>query len=343
MTARAVYQGRRGITRVELLILLLILVLGLGFLAPWIVQSRSRSRLRVCEQRQVAIYFAFRRQHALTGQLPSYRVNCAGPEEEPFYASWVFPLLPFLALPYTARDTGYDPLDDDRRGPWAELQERFGPQATGIDREEIRRQYIPQLTCANDPPPDLESGPKRSWLSFVVNTGLPDRRLGQRQGPQLPADWPANGVLLDELDPASRQLPPVTLAAIDAADGLDHTLLLSENMDSGDWTDDAEQRVGFIWVARHNDAAADWGKPLLRFDQQVGDRQGQGVRAYARPSSRHPGGVIAVHASGRSTLLDPNIDYRVYCYLMTSDDSQLQQPGSLDPLPDRSSVSGDQP
>ena len=57
-----------------------------------------------------------------------------------------------------------------------------------------------------------------------------------------------------------------------------------------------------------------------------------GKLAFARPSSRHPGGVLAVFASGRSTFLDANIDYRVYTYLMTSDSGQLKRPGFDEPL-----------
>lgn len=319
-------ERRRAITRVELLILLVILILGLGFLTPWILQMRARSRLRICEQRQVALYFALRRYEARTGQLPSYRINCAPPGDPAFPAGWAFELLPYLALPYKGAAADYDPAGDDRLGPWAELYKKFGPAAGELDRSGLHRRYLPDLTCSVDPAPNLESGPKRSWSSYVVNAGLPDCPPLSRQGPQLPGDWPANGVF------QAGDEHVVTFASIDGGDGLEHTLLLSENMDSGDWTSAAENLLGFLWVDRHRDQPADWGSPLLRFDQQVGAGQGQGGLAFARPSSRHPGGVIAVHASGRSALLDPQIDYRVYTYLLASDDENRQRPGWQTPL-----------
>ncbi len=37
-------------------------------------------------------------------------------------------------------------------------------------------------------------------------------------------------------------------------------------------------------------------------------------------------------AEVHATLLEEQIDYRVYCYLMTSDDSQLKRPGFDEPL-----------
>jgi hypothetical protein len=215
--------------------------------------------------------------------------------------------------------------------------------ATVEDRRELKKQYVPALVCPQDPPPGLDQGPRRSWLSFVVNTGLADLAPADRQGPDLPADWPANGVFIDRFDPAAIMLPAVSRDSLEAGDGLEHTLLLSENLDSGDWTDHDETRIGFLWVAHYEQGPASWGKPLLEINQQGGQAQGSGKLAFARPSSRHPGGVVAVFASGRSTFLDANIDYRVYTYLMTSDGGQLKRPGFDEPLQWHGTPAEDEP
>jgi hypothetical protein len=138
-------------------------------------------------------------------------------------------------------------------------------------------------------------------------------------------------------------LPPVSRDSLEAGDGLENTLLLSENLDSGDWTDHEETRIGFLWVARFQDGPASWEKPLLQINQQGGTAQGSGKLAFARPSSRHPGGVLVVFASGRSMFLNANIDYRVYTYLMTSDDGQLKRPGFDEPLQWHTPPVGDRP
>jgi hypothetical protein len=314
---------RSGITRVEVVIIVVVLLLGLGFLFPLILQQRAESRILFCEKRQVDIYFANRRFEGLAGEFPSYRVNVAGPGVEPEYASWAYALLPFLGLSYVAGDPDYDPASDQRIGPWAEIHEKFGIGATAAERQKLREQYVPDLVCPQDPPPGLDAGPRRSWLSYVVNTGLADLPAADRQGPELPADWPANGVFIDRFDPGSILLPAVSQESLEAGDGLEHTILLSENLDSGDWTDHQENRIGFLWIA----GQVGWGKPLLGINQQGGQGQGSGRLVFARPSSRHPGGVMAVYASGRSMFLDERIDYRVYTYLMTSDGSQLKRPG----------------
>jgi len=336
--------GRRaGISRIEVVIIVVILLLGLGFLFPLVFQQRVQSRAHFCEKRQVDIYFATRRFESLAGELPSYRVNVAGPGAEPEYASWAYAVLPFLGVPYYPADPGYDPAGDQRLGPWAEIHAKFGVAATVEDRRELRKQYVPALVCPQDPPPGLDQGARRSWLSFVVNTGLADLPAADRQGPELPADWPANGVFMDRFDPASIMLPPVSRDSLEAGDGLENTLLLSENLDSGDWTDHEETRIGFLWVARFQGGPASWEKPLLQINQQGGTAQGSGKLAFARPSSRHPGGVLVVFASGRSMFLNANIDYRVYTYLMTSDDGQLKRPGFDEPLQWHTPPVGDRP
>jgi len=351
LTTRRLPAGRpdgrhAGITRIEVLVIGVILLFALGFLFPLILRQRSESRMRLCEKRQVDIYFAIRRHEASYGHFPSYRVLIAAPRSadrpstsstepgdgalptpETGYVSWAYPLLPFLGLPYDRNDTVYDPVSDKREGPWADIPDQLAP---GSSQQES--QYVPALVCPDNSPPGLGQGLQPAWLSYVVNVGLPDLPLADRQGPRQPGDWPANGVFIDRHDPGLISLAPVTHKSLDAGDGLDNTILLSENLDSGDWTDQEESRIGFHWVASHAGSPASWGKPLLGINQLSGQGQGSGELQFARPSSRHPGGVVVVYASGRSTLLEEQIDYRVYCYLMTSDDSQLKRPGFDEPL-----------
>lgn len=321
-----------GITRIELVIIVVVVLLGLGFLFPLIFQQRVQSQIRFCEKRQVDVYFATRRFESVAGELPSYRVNVAEPGEKAEYLSWAYAVLPFLGVSYDPVDLEYDPAADQRLGPWATIHETFGAAATPEKRQELKHQYVPAMVCPRDPPPGLDDGARRSWLSFVVNAGLADVPVSERQGPELPADWPANGVFIDRFDPGSVLLPAVSRESLEAGDGLEHTILLSENMDSGDWTDHDEARIGFLWVAGYQGGPAGWGKPLLRINQQGGQARGSGRLSFARPSSRHPGGVVAVYASGRSMFLAAGIDYRIYAYLMTSDDGQLKRPGFDEPL-----------
>ena len=49
----------------------------------------------------------------------------------------------------------------------------------------------------------------------------------------------------------------------------------------------------------------------------------------ARPSSRHPGGVNVLFCDAHTQFLSQNIDYKVYCLLMSSDGPEVRPPGAM--------------
>jgi prepilin-type processing-associated H-X9-DG protein len=65
-------------------------------------------------------------------------------------------------------------------------------------------------------------------------------------------------------------------------------------------------------------------------------RQGKAKQPYfihlrdARPSSYHPGLLIATFCDGHVRTLDEGIDYRVYQHLMTPDSAAAGVSGKLD-------------
>ena len=180
--------------------------------------------------------------------------------------------------------------------------------------------------CPDDPPPDLPATP--NWSSWIVNAGMPDAP----PSPDFPADWPANGVFLDLFTPgAARPTGRTSAAFIEQHDGLASTLLLSENVDSGLWTDHGEAQVGFVWIAGIHNGLPDPGDQLLRINQLIG--QGDGSIRFARPSSRHRGGVNVVYASGAFQFLNEDIDYLVFARLMITDSHGAKIPGSDRPVP----------
>ena len=61
--------------------------------------------------------------------------------------------------------------------------------------------------------------------------------------------------------------------------------------------------------------------------RDAGDRP-QDIR-YARPSSRHPGGVVASFCDGHQQFLSEDIEYVVYQHLMTPDSAKAGVPGVL--------------
>jgi len=63
--------------------------------------------------------------------------------------------------------------------------------------------------------------------------------------------------------------------------------------------------------------------------REVGQRP-QDIRC-ARPSSNHPGGVLAAFCDGHCQFLSEKIDYSVYQHLMAPDDKGAGLPGRFDP------------
>jgi hypothetical protein len=168
--------------------------------------------------------------------------------------------------------------------------------------------YLPLFVCPNDRGRPSDESPE---LSYVVNCGLP----GDKD------DTPATGVFHNHNVDAK----PVTVSLdyIAQHDGTPYTLLLSENLQAGLWTDTDEADVGMVW----------WRDPdeCSRINRctDVGPRP-QNIK-YARPSSPHGGVLVVSFCDGHQQELLDKIDYKVYQQLMAPDDKAAGLPDDFDP------------
>jgi len=155
---------------------------------------------------------------------------------------------------------------------------------------------LPALLCPEDLAKRNEpEGP----LSFVANCGHAER-------PNLESC----GVFHDHNLVSGKRL--TTLDYLQRHDGAAATLMLSENLQAGFWTDTAREDVGMVW----------FGVPGPSSNINQGREVGPRARdlQYARPSSHHPGGVNAVYCDGHGQFLSEKIDYEVFQRLMAPDD-----------------------
>ena len=184
------------------------------------------------------------------------------------------------------------------------VDERPGP-----GRRRRRRQSGRLCVYILAPLPERPYSPRRSLdtrLSYVVNCGLPGD-----------GDTVADGVFHNhDVD------KPVLVSIEGIRDGAAMTLLLSENVQAGRWTDTGEADLGMVW--RHTPEPCGGINECL----DAGDRPSD--LRYARPSSYHPGLVIATFCDGHVRALDEGIDYRVYQHLMTPDSAAAGVSGKLD-------------
>ena len=147
-------------------------------------------------------------------------------------------------------------------------------------------------------------------------------------------------------------------AYIAKGDGLENTVLMSENVDAGNWTDTTEAKVAMVWngagTVNLNTEPPNLSPPddNMRINRGIGmsELDGGNVRAtanqdsnnsssssqsttFARPSSYHPGGVNMAFCDGRVQFFSDQGDYYVYCLLMSTNGQRVRLPGSNKVLP----------
>lgn len=161
--------------------------------------------------------------------------------------------------------------------------------------------YREIYVCPSDPP-DRNSTPE---LSYPINAGwdTDDKR--------------ESGV-------ATSSTPDTKYNAISKintfADGLGQTILVSENLNSGDYSSTTKHLVGLMWLEKPDLTA----NPELKVNGRwsgwkIGDaNQDATDNKRARPSSFHPGGVNVVFCDSSTKFMREDIDYTIYRSLMTS-------------------------
>jgi len=185
-----------------------------------------------------------------------------------------------------------------------------------LERDDLYQEWVqgeataavlPGLICPDDPKAAPQPG--TAPLSYVVNCGLPGD-----------ADTAAEGVFHNH----NADLKPVYVSKdyVESHDGAAYTLLTSENLQAGYWSDVEEANVGMVWFREPG--------PTSNVNQgrDVGPRP-QDVQ-YARPSSYHPGVAIVSYCDGHAATLSQWIDYGIYQRLMTPDDKAAGLRGDVD-------------
>jgi len=360
-------RARCAFTRIDLLVAVgVVLFLLWGLFVPAIHGPREKKRDRIClsNMRQVAL--AIQQYESISPQsyYPGYRnylrlsegsdyVALKSPYPaaqigKPVAVSWVVELFPYLdqvAL-HKAFSSPVSKLDTTRTDDNAPHRWLYN--------------YLETLVCPSDPPADF----KRAPLSFVVNTGMRDGPImGKR-------DYRENGVFHDHYsdhpdsptgrllsDPRQQVIEKVNSNFIaNRGDGLQYTLMLSENVDAGSYLDTDERFLGFTWAMPTEPVNKDtWTvNPPANFryiNQNIGEldiseiedpqtfqmqqQQSKGnvdehapYYYSARPSSVHPNGVNVVFCDGHAVFMSDKIDYYVYCLLMTPRGKDLRDPAT---------------
>ncbi len=163
--------------------------------------------------------------------------------------------------------------------------------------------YLANLICPNNPPdtPVCQS-------SFVANCGAAGY-----------PEYAGNGIFVNRYD------GPLIIRPDTVKDGIQFTLLFSENLQAGNWnanvpntaplsSEDCKRLTGMVFF--DDDSI---GTGTRRINRGKSDPGPAATQEYSRPSSMHTGGVNVVFCDAHCQFLSDSISYDVYRQLMTVD------------------------
>ncbi len=312
------YDHRGAFTLVEMLVVISIIVVLAGLLLPAIGAAREAARRAQCSNNLKQLGIGTMDFQTAKSILPPGRTYppVGAPYVKPVdytvpahYESWVHAILPSIR----------PDLD-------AELKRQLqGGSAVGVVFGQIE-----VLRCPSDSTDDEEL----SRISYGANLGrqdnYPDNSFNvpphaNAYVPNNPFDWQANGLFDNRIlgrNDVHRIFKTAT-ADVSLGDGTTNTLMFVENVNLFRWNEPLnEYQVGVIW----RDVL-----PTFGFNDDIID--GAPDIEHAQPNSEHPGVFMASMADGSVRTMNEDLNYEVYCRLMTMHGVKYQEPGTNIRLP----------
>ncbi|QDV20927.1 hypothetical protein Pan153_56070 [Gimesia panareensis] len=330
-----VKHSRRGASLVELIVVIVIACLLVAVVLPAIPRSMGPARKLSClnNMRNIGLavvnYSSGADSHLpllVEPGMDRSLVTVPHPNMGNDDLNWCITVLPFLDS--VAFRQKWDQV--------APLAAQFGASAEQLKAQaDLKKTVFRVFTCPDDPH-NKEPGA----LSYVVNVGYVTSNYNTADDKTHRPDSADGG--LDGDITTTEDIPVkfgtgvfwrpystrMSLDIISAGDGLTQTLMLSENLQAGDWSDTDTGSLGFgidmqgVYPSGSTSLTLQANFDLVNAttanDSRIGANPSAAKGEAWRPSSDHPRGAVNVifcDGSGRS--FSPNMDPGIYARLLT--------------------------
>jgi prepilin-type N-terminal cleavage/methylation domain-containing protein len=339
-------QKRKGFTLIELLVVITIIGILVSLTLPAIQSARASARKLAClnNMRNVGLAVVNFSSGA-NSQLPLLvdpnveTDTVASPNSNAGFdnMSWCITVLPFLD------NVGF-------RQRWDQLASNVADATNGGNTSTsynpfvaLNKTRIPVFTC-----PDDQFNTDEGALSYVVNVGYvtagynttpvgytattATTGTGHHPYGDTALDGTATSVANGPVKFATGvfwrpYVSRMSLDFISAADGMTQTLMITENIQAGEWSSQDTAMLGFgidmagINLATNSlylPAGYNLQNPNTNTDSRIGSNLTAPKGRAWRPSSNHPSGAVnVIFCDGSGKSLTPQMDAGVYARLLT--------------------------
>lgn len=301
--------ARLGATKLEILTIGFVVLIGLAFVGPWLLQSRSIARANLCQYRVEKLARTTVATSESIRRIPGYlNDEFSSNLENQTAFNWVLQVLPSVEdekqVVASGQSSSNDSSKNEPKYAYADYLTEYQSAGSAKFAERYSGKRIGILQC----PDDLSDMDVPARLSYAANVGRLDTEYNsegvvgaQEVGDGLFLNLSTNGSKLWKLAKAQ----PWTLQSVERNDGVSHTIMFTESDSAKNWFDLKEEAIGLSWT----EAGRLSNKPMREIPAE-----------WKRPSARHQARFLAAKADASSEWFNETIPYDIWVKLMRVND-----------------------